>query len=255
MLGGQVLASLRHHCPTIRGGKLISRIHSKLGTAGFVVAIVALVAALSGAAIAATGLNGKQKKEVTKIAKKYAGKDGAPGAPGLAGAPGAKGDTGATGPEGPPGPEGDEGPPGPEGDEGPEGPEGSPWTAGGVLPSSKTETGVWGGSINFSASEIKVAEQASFNIPLTAAPTVNLIQKNGTANPGNVANCPGTPSDPKANPGHFCAYAVTEAEEPEGLGIGGGNITTVRAFKTGVLFLANVPAFSAIGGSWAVTAP
>lgn len=228
---------------------MISRIHSKLGTAGFIVAIVALVAALGGGAYAAQqGLNSKQKKQVKNIAKneakKYANSNpGAPGAPGPAGAAGPKGDAGATGPEGPPGPEGEEGP------------EGSPWTAGGVLPSTKTETGVWGGTLNFGASEIKVAEQASFNIPLTAPPTVNIIQKNGTASPGSLANCPGTPSDPKANPGHFCAYAVTPEEEPEGLGFGGGNATSLRSFKSGVLMQLNIPTFSAIGGSWAVTAP
>ena len=80
---------------------MLSRVHSKLGTAGLVVAIVALVAALGGGAYAASGgLSGKQKKEVEKISKKYAGKPGAPGANGNNGAPGAKGDTGAAGSSG-----------------------------------------------------------------------------------------------------------------------------------------------------------
>jgi hypothetical protein len=55
---------------------MISRIHSKLGTAGLVVALVALVVALTGVAFAASGLNSKQKKEVKKIAKQFAGKQG-----------------------------------------------------------------------------------------------------------------------------------------------------------------------------------
>jgi Collagen triple helix repeat (20 copies) len=77
---------------------VISRIHGKLGTAGFIISIVALVAALGGGAYAASGgLSGKQKKEVEKIAKKYAGKPGATGATGAAGPAGAKGDTGAAG--------------------------------------------------------------------------------------------------------------------------------------------------------------
>lgn len=77
---------------------MLSRIQSKLGPAGLVVAIVALVAAFTGAAFAANAaLSSKQKKEVTKIAKQYAGKPGAPGAPGPAGAPGAKGDKGDKG--------------------------------------------------------------------------------------------------------------------------------------------------------------
>ncbi|MBA3867401.1 MAG: hypothetical protein H0X42_13840 [Solirubrobacterales bacterium] len=53
----------------------ISRIHQKLGTAGFIISIVALVAALGGGAYAASGgLSGKQKKEVEKIAKKDSAK-------------------------------------------------------------------------------------------------------------------------------------------------------------------------------------
>jgi hypothetical protein len=77
---------------------VISRIHQKLGTAGFIISIVALVAALGGGAYAASGgLNGKQKKEVEKIAKKYAGK---PGAAGPAGPAGTKGDSGTAGSNG-----------------------------------------------------------------------------------------------------------------------------------------------------------
>ena len=56
---------------------MLTRIHRKLGTAGFVISIVALVAALGGGAYAASGgLTGKQKKEVEKIAKKYAKNQG-----------------------------------------------------------------------------------------------------------------------------------------------------------------------------------
>jgi hypothetical protein len=263
---------------------LISRIHSKLGTAGFIVAIVALVAALGGGAYAAQqGLNGKQKKQVKNIVKQEvkknpgpAGPQGAPGLPGAAGAKGDKGDTGSQGPKG------EEGPSGANGksvvigtaakpSECKEGGatvqvegtpatkkavcNGEPWTAGGTLPSGETETGVWGGTLNFGASEIKSAEQASFTLPLAAPPTVNIIQKDGTANPGNLANCPGSPSNPEATPGNFCVYAITTAEEEEGLGIGGGNLTPLRAFTTGVLFQSNIPTFSALGGTWAVTAP
>jgi hypothetical protein len=80
---------------------MFQRIHEKLGTAGFVIAVVALLVALSGGAYAASGgLSGKQKKEVEKIAKKFAGKPGANGtngANGAQGAPGAKGDKGDAG--------------------------------------------------------------------------------------------------------------------------------------------------------------
>ena len=77
---------------------MISRIHQRLGTAGFIISVVALVAALGGGAYAASGgLTGKQKKEVEKIAKKYAGKPGAAGPTGPTGAAGGKGDAGASG--------------------------------------------------------------------------------------------------------------------------------------------------------------
>ena len=79
---------------------MFKRIHQKLGTAGFIIAIAALVAALGGTAFAAAKLNGGQKKEVEKIAKKFAGKDGAPGAAGTNGKDGAVGAGGKEGPKG-----------------------------------------------------------------------------------------------------------------------------------------------------------
>jgi hypothetical protein len=111
---------------------VISRIHQKLGTAGFIIAIIALVAALGGSALAAKGaLTGKQKKEVAKIAKKeakkFAGKDGAPGAEGKqgpagpSGPAGAKGDIGAKGDKGDPGSPGAPGSPGSPGAAGADG--------------------------------------------------------------------------------------------------------------------------------------
>jgi hypothetical protein len=131
----------------------LTRIHQRLGTAGFIISIVALVAALGGGAYAASGgLTGKQKKEVEKIAKKYAGK---PGANGTNGAPGAKGDAGA---KGDPGAKGDAGA---KGEKGEKGAEGSPWTAGGVLPSGKTETGAW------TAAMPPINEQVTFQVPIS----------------------------------------------------------------------------------------
>jgi hypothetical protein len=177
---------------------MFSRIHRRLGTAGFAISIVALVAALGGGAYAASGgLSGKEKTEVKKIvqteAKKLvkAGPPGAPGAPGPAGAPGAKGDSGAKGDPG----VGITGANGKsvvigatapnctsggktlevEGSgkksevcDGEEGPEGSPWTAGGVLPPEATETGTW--AVGSFAAPTEDSSQAlvpiSFGIPL-----------------------------------------------------------------------------------------
>ncbi len=98
---------------------MFSRIHHKLGTAGFAISIVALIASLGGAAWAAQGLNGKQKNEVKAIAKQYAGKKGPKGATGPAGPAGTTGPAGATGPTGAastvPGPTGPQGATGPAG--------------------------------------------------------------------------------------------------------------------------------------------
>ena len=141
----------------------IRAIREPFGKAGLTVAILALVLAMVGGAYAAGGLTKSQEKQVTKIAKKYAGKPGAPGtagtpgANGTAGAPGAKGDTGAAGGTGPAGKSvviGNTAPTCPNGVGGKtievEGSgtkqnvcNGQPWTAGGTLPSGKTETGVW----------------------------------------------------------------------------------------------------------------
>lgn len=187
---------------------MFSRIHQKLGTAGFVISIVALIAALGGAAWAAAGLNGKQKNEVKAISKKFAGKNGAAGATGPAG-PG--GPVGPVGPQGADGADGDPGPPGtagknvqvgtaivgecPEGGatvqvtgeaatkkavcNGEEGPEGSPWTVGGTLPSGKTETGAWTvGTVSAGAAPGpgKVLNvPISFPIPLPAALPANKV--------------------------------------------------------------------------------
>jgi hypothetical protein len=154
---------------------VISRIHQKLGTAGFIISIVALVAALGGGAYAASGgLNGKQKKEVEKIAKKYAGKPGANGAPGAAGPAGSTGPAGAKGDAGTNGANGSPGAAGKSvvrvndapqncaeggvtyqvegsstgneicnGEEGPPGPEGVCSTSSCHLPTGVTETGTW----------------------------------------------------------------------------------------------------------------
>jgi hypothetical protein len=176
---------------------LISRIHEKLGTAGFVISIVALVAALGGGAYAASGgLTGKQKKEVEKIAKKYAGKTGASGpagSPGLTGPAGAKGDTGTAG---------GNGSPGSPGKEGKEGKEGSPWTAGGTLPSGKSETGAiaWGPP---ATGQTETFIPVSFNIPLEEGVAVHFLEPEESS-----AECPGTQEEPEAVAGNLCVYKV-----------------------------------------------
>jgi hypothetical protein len=216
---------------------MLSRLHSKLGTAGFIISIVALVAALGGGAYAASGgLSGKQKKEVEKIAKKSAGK---PGAQGPAGTPGANGTAGALGKDGAEGKQGPEGKAGSsatvvslnpgnahcleggsefkvgpgtpsyacngeEGLEGPQGEEGSPWVDGGVLPPGQSETGTWlagpyGGSL-----PAAVKASISFPIPVEGEPALTYV----AAGSEPTAGCPGTVEDPQAAPGNLCVYEL-----------------------------------------------
>jgi hypothetical protein len=273
---------------------VISRIHQKLGTAGFIVSILALVAALGGGAYAASGgLNGKQKKEVEKIAKKYAGKNGAQGpagAVGPAGGPGAKGDAGATGPEGKPGGEGQ------QGKEGKPGKEGSPWTVGGVLPSGKTETGTW--TLNSGAVEGQnPVGPISFAIPL-AGPLgegqVHLIGKSGEELiwefPNAVKEVPptkcgkgltpaGTVETPTAAAGNLCVYIsnIHSSDNLEAERLGSNLIfdpgqTTecvgiacsksgpfegpgAGASQAGAYVVSSTQEKLMVWGSWAVTAP
>lgn len=239
---------------------MISRIHKKLGTAGFVVAIVALVAALSGAAIAAGGLTAKQKKEVKKIAKKYAGKPGKPGPqgpqglPGPAGPAGAKGDTGATGPEGPPGPEGEEGPPGATGATGAAGAAGEDGACSEannacVMPAGSTLYGNWG----YAGGEDELAFYASpisfvLAYPGVTAPQLHFVKFVDAP----TADCPGSVTAPAADPGHLCVYernvtGVTRAEFESAE-------SPVNRYGATLVFL-GTEAFAISRGTWAVTAP
>jgi hypothetical protein len=222
---------------------MLSRLHSKLGTAGLVVAIVALVAALTGAAFAAGGLTATQKKQVTKIAKKYAGK---PGAPGATGAPGAKGDTGARGATGP------------EGPKGPAGPAGSPWTAGGVLPEGESEYGHWAYGTT-GAEQATVWMPISFVIPLESAPTVAFV---GDEESG-VTGCPGTSEEPEAEPGYLCLYEGPLGNNDSTFSSGFTEFATEKADpKIGAVVVFQIKSLgggefqkSYAYGSWAVTAP
>lgn len=267
---------------------MISRIHSKLGTAGFIVAIVALVAALGGGAYAAQqGLNGKQKKEVKNIAKSLvpAGPQGPQGLPGAAGAPGAKGD------------KGDKGDAGDTGDTGPAGKsvvvgtatvgecpdggatvqkEGEPASKKAVcngadgedgetgftetLPAGKTETGVW--ALGARVVNGTTIVPLSFNIPLAEAPEnvyyINLAGLEITAPffleepPHTPVNCLGSADEPTAPEGIVCVYADKEQLQEGSLGFLG---TARNTFVSGATFAYSITNNSEAWGTWAVTAP
>jgi hypothetical protein len=232
---------------------MISSIHRKLGTAGFVISIVALVMALGGGAYAASGgLSGKQKKEVEKIAKKYAGKPGATGATGPngakgdTGAAGAKGDTGATG-------TGAEGKQGPEGKQGVEGKAGTTGFTS-TLPSGKTETGVWS-LVPLPEGQTTTWIPISFSIPLAATVQVHLLKESASPTP----ECPGSAAEPLAAKGNLCVYetAFVEGEYTyeSAMNVETGAIGTESAKVGANLFLKEIEEGVVTRGDWAVTAP
>jgi hypothetical protein len=256
---------------------VISRIHQKLGTAGFVISIVALVAALSGGAYAASGgLSGKQKKEVEKIAKKYAGKPGAAGAAGAAGPAGAKGDTGAAGTSGLNGAAGAgvtskavaagaaskcEGRGGSEfsasgqttfacnGKEGKSGfsPE---------LPSGETSVGVWSAN-GASTAQGSTYAAISFPYPVEAGGyPVHFVTHEEIEMETGPAACTGSTEEPTAEAGNLCVYEnngfglsfFTEWNPENGsLSAGAGTMGTILQFSV-------TEPFGFARGVWALTA-
>jgi hypothetical protein len=221
---------------------MFSRIHEKLGTAGFVISIVALIAALTGGAYAAGALNPQIKKQITKESRKFSKKFSKQFA--KEGPQGAKGDTGAQGAPG---------------SNGAPGPAGSPWTAGGVLPKGKTETGAWAFGVTASNSAQLVS--VSFNIPLEAAPDIHVINASGKEKVFNETasvfeeivqpDCPGEATEPEAAPGTLCLYVSKE------LNLFWGEYPPItESYATGAV-IAMLPSATEAraSGTWAVTAP
>jgi hypothetical protein len=268
---------------------MFSRIHSRLGTAGLIVAIVALVAALAGGAYAASGLNQQQKKQVRNIAKSEskkwskkfskqfakAGPAGATGATGATGAPGAKGDKGEKGDTGNDGAAGKsvelsgiaagcveggatvqvEGEPGTAQElcNGEAGTPGSPWAPENELPEGATETGVWiSGFFEFAT-----AAAISFPVPL-AEPLDAAHVKTVTGTPpaecddgeGEAASA----ENPEADSGYLCVFVVGFEEA-------GGAINSIRnpvSFANGAGTMGAILTISSAGpnsgqGTFAVT--
>ncbi|MGN6587091.1 MAG: hypothetical protein ACTHKT_06395 [Solirubrobacterales bacterium] len=214
---------------------MLSRIHQRLGTAGFIIAVVALIAALAGTAFAAKDVLTKQeKKQVETIAKKFAGKEGPPGPSGPAGPQGAKGDPGPKGERGERGPEGEEGPPGPTETK---------------LPSGKTEAGLWSFDVEGVASVL-----VTINFPLSLAepPEPHWVPL-GSSDP----ECPGTVSDPKAKSGQLCIYGesmVNAGPDPTSGTLSGTEFTANRHYGKTLEFKTLSAGEAYSSGSWAVTA-
>jgi hypothetical protein len=212
-----------------------------------------------------------------------AGPAGPAGSQGPAGAVGAKGETGLQGKEGPTGKEGSTGKEGAAGKSvtntteatgtgncsgqggtklvgtsttfACNGKEGSPWTAGGTLPSGKTETGAW--ALTASGETLSAI---SFNIPLAKVPIAPIIVPAA----GSSANCNDgkgeapSASNPEAAPGYVCIFVgfaeaggepVFSFDPALGPGVGAGQMSKTGL---GLFFESAAPAFGS--GTWALTA-
>lgn len=232
------------------------RNHLRLGP-GTAIAILALFFALAGGAYAAKkGVIITSIKQISpSVQKKLKGQQGPVGPQGPQGAGGANGKDGSQGPRGAEGPAGPTGAPGKEG---------SPWTAGGTLPSKKTETGTW-------ALGETIAAQGNIDVPLTfaiplAGPLdashvhyINVAEKEVTSGGTEVTStaCLGKASEPSAEPGNLCVYAGREtfllvrsnfilnpAPEGPGASVAGAVLRAHRTEEEGQGF-----------GTFAVTAP
>jgi hypothetical protein len=222
---------------------MFSTLRNRFGIPG-VISVIALVFAMFGGAYAAS--NSSNGPKATASAKTKKGPKGPKGATGPAGPQGLAGPAGAKGEKGDKGDTGDPGAPGSgspgksvvtdefEGTEenfeepcnerggvtlevegsGNEtfvcnGTEGEGGGGGGglpeTLPPGATETGAWSIYVEGSTQEYE-RTAVSFNVPLDAVPTWEIIPPPPADNPDPV-HCPGTVQDPKAAGGWICFYA------------------------------------------------
>jgi hypothetical protein len=217
---------------------MFSMLRRRFGAAG-IVAVVAAVFAMSGGAFAGSSQLARISATATHSGPAFARPTAARRGP-----RGPRGATGSAGPQGPPG-QGRQGDPGAAG---PRGPEGSPWTAGGTLPSGRTESGTWiaaAAGKEVAPGESEGAGNVSFVIRTLVPPEIHLIAK-GQAGKEHAAECPGSTNLPLAAKGNLCLYSV----EDQGL-------TLVETFSSpsGAVLTFKGPSKAAAAGVWAVTAP
>jgi hypothetical protein len=268
-----------------------------------IAATLALVFAMSGGAYAASKYLITSTKQISpKVLKSLKGANGKGGAAGPAGAAGPQGPAGAVGAKGETGAVGGAGANGVSvtsaevakssatcnkqgGSEftsasgkatACNGKEGSPWTAGGTLPSGKTETGAWAfGPLSAAAvTGGGLIVPISFAIPLASpldASHVHYINENGQEVTGITfkeekaeettaapTECLGTVEAPSAQPGNLCVYtaaklnAVASSESIGQLGTGSTGASTAGAALSFETFGGG--GAQHIGkGTWAVT--
>jgi Collagen triple helix repeat (20 copies) len=190
---------------------MLSKIRNRLTFAN-VAMTLALVFGMSGGAYAAGRYVITSTKQISpKVLKSLQGRGpaGAAGAQGSQGPQGAQGPAGPVGAAGAKGETGTAGAPGATGKEGPKGPEGSPWTAGGTLPSGRTETG-YSNAVFPAVKPPRLLVAISFPIPLKEALSNTQVHYASTAPGSGGAACPGTAEKPEAEPGNLCVYEIEQ---------------------------------------------
>jgi Collagen triple helix repeat (20 copies) len=264
---------------------LRNRLHVSPAT---VIASLTLVFAMTGGAYAAKKYLITSTKQISpSVLKQLQGKAGANGAPG------AQGSAGTQGPQGPAGPAGAGGAKGENGKDGAKGTDGVPGESvtvaaasnaecpsGGTkfsnktgtgkacngensassfastLPSEKTETGAWRFVSN--GAELQ-ATAISFPIPLTAAAAEAIAVETITTIKSPTENCPGSSTEPKAEPGFLCLYtAAYETSLPATAPFVEKLAATEHAgvsVSGALLVFENVANRETAGGSFAITAP
>lgn len=97
---------------------------------------------------------------------------------------------------------------GAQGIQGVKGDTGDPWTAGGVLPPGRTETGAW--AFTAADDDAEIAVPISFTIPLAGEPTEEEFAADDVhyqGETGFAAACPtGSVGEPKAPAGKLCVF-------------------------------------------------
>jgi hypothetical protein len=89
----------------------------------------------------------------------------------------------------------------------------------------------------------------SFNIPYpgTTGPTLNFVKFADAP----TTNCPGSVTEPEAEPGHLCVYEVnTNGQNPGGFEAG---LSGINPYGVTLYFLGE--GFAKSNGTWVVTAP